>query len=122
MNKVITGRTYEEKAAEYLKQQGVRLIASNFRCRQGEIDLIGLHENCLVFFEVKYRKDGRCGMPEEAVGVSKQRKICRTSDYFRVSNKQYQHMQVRFDVIAVLGEEITWHKNAFPYQGAAMGW
>lgn len=122
MNKVITGRTYEEKAAEYLKQQGVRLIVSNFRCRQGEIDLVGIHEHCLVFFEVKYRKDGRCGMPEEAVGVNKQKKICRTSDYFRISNKQYQQMQVRFDVIAVMGEEITWYKNAFFYQGASMSW
>ena len=109
MNRTDTGRCYEEKAASYLTEHGFTILERNFRCRQGEVDIIGIHENCLVFVEVKYRKNERAGMPEEAVGVRKQYKICKTSDYFRVGPA------VRDDVVAVLGEEIRWHRDAFPY-------
>lgn len=121
MNQVKTGKEYEEKVALYLEKQGMRLLARNFRCRRGEIDMIGIHEGCLVFVEVKYRKDNSRGAAEEAVGVSKQKKICYTSDYFRISHKQYQTMQVRYDVVAVTQKEIKWYRNAFPYQGMG-GW
>lgn len=121
MNQVKTGKEYEEKAAAYLSRQGMRLLVCNFRCRQGEIDIIGIHEGCLVFVEVKYRKDNSRGAAEEAVGVSKQKKICHTSDYFRISHKQYQSLQVRYDVVAVNGKEICWYQNAFPYRGNG-GW
>lgn len=115
MNQVEKGKRYEEKAAAFLAKQGMRILFQNFRCRQGEVDLIGLHEGCLVFVEVKYRKDERQGMPEEAVGVKKQMKICRTSDYFRICHPIYVSLQVRYDVVAVTGEHVRWHKNAFPY-------
>ena len=121
MNQVKTGKEYEEKVALYLENQGMQLLTHNFRCRHGEIDIIGIHEGCLVFVEVKYRKDNRHGAAEEAVGVSKQKKICYTSDYFRISRKQYQNLQVRYDVVAVTKDEIRWHRNAFPYQGKG-GW
>lgn len=121
MNQVETGKQYEEKVAEYLSGQGMRLIARNFRCRRGEIDMIGIHEGCLVFVEVKYRKDNSRGAAEEAVGVNKQRKICYTSDYFRIGHKQYQNLQVRYDVVTVSKEGIRWYRNAFFYQGQG-GW
>lgn len=121
MNQIETGKEYEEKAAAYLEKQGMRLLARNFRCRQGEIDIIGIHKEMLVFVEVKYRKNNSHGMAEEAVGVSKQRKICHTSDYFRVRNSQYQGLQVRYDVIAITGETLIWYQNAFPYYGQS-GW
>ena len=116
MNQVEKGKQYEEKAADFLKSQGVQILFQNYRCRQGEIDLIGLHENCLVFIEVKYRKDKRQGMLEEAVGVKKQIKICRTSDYFRMCHSNYAFMQVRYDVVAITKEEVKWYQNAFYYQ------
>lgn len=116
MNLVEKGKTYEEKAAVFLQKQGMQLLFKNYRCRQGEIDLVGIHENCLVFVEVKYRKSASRGRPEEAVGVQKQIKICRTSDYFRIYHRQYASMQIRYDVVAICGEELKWYKNAFPYQ------
>ena len=125
MNCAGVGRAYEEKASVFLEKNGFRILEKNFRCRQGEIDLIGIHEGCLVFVEVKYRKNRRSGMPEEAVGAAKQMKICRVSDYFRIKRRNYGGMQIRYDVIAITDEEIRWHKNAFPYQGAdqrAMRW
>lgn len=124
MDRVSVGRAFEEKASAFLEEQGVRILERNFRYRQGEIDLVGIHEGCLVFVEVKYRRNERSGMPEEAVGAGKQMKICRVSDYFRIRNKNYQDMQVRYDVVAIGGEEIRWYKNAFFYrnQGGAPIW
>ena len=56
MNKRKTGAVYEERAAAYLIQHGFQILEKNFYCRQGEIDLIGIHGEYLVFVEVKYRK------------------------------------------------------------------
>ncbi len=116
MNKRQIGKTYEEQAAEYLGKYGFVCVEKNFRCRQGEIDLVGVHEGCLVFVEVKYRKNKRSGLPEEAVGESKQTKICLVSDYYRILHKETAQMQVRYDVVAVYGNEISWYKNAFFYR------
>lgn len=115
MNKKEVGQKYEEKAAAYLEKMGVVLLEKNFRCRQGEVDLIGLHENCLVFVEVKYRKNLSLGMPEEAVDRAKQLKICRVSDYYRMSHPKEGTRQLRYDVVAICGDEITWYQNAFSY-------
>lgn len=121
MNQVQEGKRKEQKAAFYLAGQGMRVLFSNFRIGQGEIDIIGIHEDCLVFVEVKYRRNERAGMPEDAVGVGKQRKICRVSDYFRLTHRQYEGLQVRYDVVAIMGDEIRWYKNAFDYQGEGQG-
>lgn len=115
MNKREIGAEYEAVAASYLENQGMVLLHNNFRCRQGEVDLVGLHQGCLVFVEVKYRKNEACGTPEGAVGSLKQARICRTSDFFRTRFPQYGNLQVRYDVIAVCGEKIKWYQNAFSY-------
>ncbi len=56
MNKREIGAAYEEAAAVFLEKKGVRILERNFRCRQGEIDLIGRDGEYLVFFEVKSGK------------------------------------------------------------------
>lgn len=117
MNKRKTGQQYEDKAADHLEKCGFIILERNFRCRQGEVDLIGLHENCLVFVEVKYRKNADVGAPEEAVGLAKQQKICRVSDYYRLMHPAREESQIRYDVIAFCGEQIKWYRNAFPYLG-----
>lgn len=124
MNKRLTGKKYEEHAALYLEERGFVLLEKNFRCRQGEIDLVGLHEGCLVFVEVKYRKNADSGLPEEAVGRLKQMKICQSSDYYRVNHENEAKRQVRYDVVAICGEKIIWHKNAFSYirKAGRMSW
>lgn len=124
MNKRETGMKYEEQAAAYLVTRGLVLLERNFRCRQGEVDLIGIHEDCLVFAEVKYRKDTGKGMPEEAVDKRKQIKICMVSDYYRLTHPEESAKQVRYDVVSICGEEIVWHRNAFPYirKGRGYGW
>ena len=117
MNKRAVGSVMEARAAEYLKGMGVKVIESNFRCRAGEVDLIGIDNDCLVFFEVKWRRSGYSGDPSEAVDIRKQLKICRVSDNYRMIHKKLALLQLRFDVLAMEEEEIKWIKNAFDYRG-----
>ena len=71
MNKRQTGSRYEETAAAFLTSKGYRVLERNFRCRQGEIDLICRHGRYLVFAEVKYRSGLTMGSPAEAVDARK---------------------------------------------------
>ena len=115
MNKREVGTEYEELSKNYLQKNGVKILEQNFRNRFGEVDLIGKDGEYLVFFEVKYRKSLKQGHPLEAVTKAKQRQICKVADYYRVLKKIGEFSPIRFDVIAILGDEITWLKNAFYY-------
>lgn len=115
MNKRAIGAARERKAAEYLTQRGMRIIEKNYRDQNGEIDLVGYHGDYLVFVEVKYRRDTQKGFAAEAVDVRKQRKICRVADHYRYSHGLDDRTKVRYDVVAIQGEEIDWIQNAFPH-------
>ncbi len=116
MNTREVGTKKEEAACAYLEGNGVRIKERNFRCRRGEIDVIGFDGEYLVFFEVKYRKSGSYkGSALEAVGVGKQKKICRVADYYRMIHRCPLDTPIRFDVVAIDGDEILWLKNAFEY-------
>lgn len=133
MNKREIGAMFEEIACAYLKERGFQVLERNFRCRQGEIDVIGEDEGYLVFVEVKYRASGMSGNPAEAVTAAKQQKICRTADYYRYRHGIGEDRAVRYDVVAIEGgneddeegkdgirrikgtieDKIIWYKNAF---------
>lgn len=117
MNKRKVGKAYEEKAEAYLKERGFQILERNFRVRQGEIDLVGYHKNTLVFVEVKYRKDKRKGLPEEAVTAAKQRQISKVAEFYLMLHPTAGNRSCRYDVVAICGEEITWYENAFLHQG-----
>lgn len=102
-------------AARYVTRQGARVLAKNYRCRQGEIDLVVQDGEYLVFCEVKFRKDPAMGTPQEAVGYAKQRKICRVAMVYRAYRGLPLGTPIRYDVIAIQGDEINWIKNAFPH-------
>ena len=112
-NKRTVGTDREVQAANYLEDNGMRIVERNFRCRQGEIDLIGYHEGYLVFVEVKYRSTERQGHALEAVDYRKQCKICRVADYYRYLHKVDDFTNVRYDVVAIQNGEISWTQNAF---------
>ena len=117
MNRRERGSRYEELAADYLEHSHMHVIARNFRCRFGEIDLIARDGRTLVFVEVKYRTDAASGMPEEALSLSKKRTISKTADFYRVRYKIRSDIPCRFDVIAFEGDALRHYKNAFPYMG-----
>ncbi|MCR5753357.1 MAG: YraN family protein [Acetatifactor sp.] len=115
MNTRATGGEKEELAAKYLETNGMHVVERNYRNRVGEIDLIGYHDGYLVFVEVKFRKTNRMGSALEAVNYSKQLKICKVADFYRYSRHVGNHIGIRYDVVAIQGEKITWVKNAFQH-------
>lgn len=117
MNKRQTGAQKEQQVCAYLISKGICIKEQNFRCRQGEIDLIGYDGEYLVFFEVKYRSSGRKGCAAQAVGLTKQRKICRVADYYRMMHHCAEDTPIRFDVVAVENGQLEWIRDAFAYIG-----
>ena len=116
-NRRQTGADYEERAARWLKERGYRILERNYRCRQGEIDLVAMDGGCLVFVEVKYRKDKRAGHPAEAVDLRKQRRIGQAAAQYCCERRTVAVQECRFDVICILGGETEHYKNAFELQG-----
>ncbi|MDD6057624.1 MAG: YraN family protein [Clostridiales bacterium] len=117
MNKRAIGTTYERQVGAYLQNQGYRILEYNFRCKSGEIDIVARDGSCLVFVEVKYRKNKDKGMPLEAVNRKKQQTISNVAACYCLMHGYCQETPCRFDVAAVLGEELTLIKNAFEYCG-----
>lgn len=93
----------------------MEILYNNFRCRFGEIDLVAKEGMYLCFVEVKYRKTDERGCPEDAVDKKKQRRICMVSEYYLLTHKITEELQIRYDVVAVTPKEIRWYKNAFSY-------
>lgn len=89
----------ESLAADYLKKKRYKLVAMNYRCRYGEIDLIVCNRKNLVFVEVKLRKSDRFAAAFEHVDYHKQQRIRTTAEFFLA---EYQtELQPRFDVIEI---------------------
>lgn len=112
MNKRRTGNAYEKIAGKFLEGKGYEILEYNFYTRSGEIDIIAREGGYLVFIEVKYRKNQESGHPLEAVSLKKQRTICRCALYYMLK-KGLSDAAVRFDVVGILGCEITLVQNAF---------
>lgn len=88
-------------ALDYLRARHLRLITRNFRCRLGEIDLVMLDDECLVFVEVRYRKAGQFASAVESVDARKQRKLALAAAVFLSRKRHYTNYPVRFDVVAI---------------------
>lgn len=112
-NNRLKGSRYENLAAAYLQNKGMQLIDRNFRCRLGEIDIIARDEEYLCFVEVKYRASVNAGFPSEAVNYHKQNKIYKVASYYMKRNGISYDTPCRFDVVSILGDNITHIKNAF---------
>lgn len=89
----------EELAAAWVRRQGGRVIAANFRCRFGEIDLICEEKGYLCFTEVKLRKTSRYGSAGEFVDYRKQNKLRATAQFYLMGHSTT--LQPRFDVIEI---------------------
>lgn len=111
------GSIYEQKAAAYLKTKGYQILAMNYRCRFGEIDIVARDGEYLVFVEVKYRFSIRMGEPEEAVTFRKKRTISAVGLYYKMEHHLDEMTQTRFDVVTILNQEIHLYTNAFEYIG-----
>ena len=113
----LKGRTAEERALSYLKKHGLAPLRRNFRSRHGEIDLIMLDSDILVFVEVRSRDNTSMLDPLESIDEIKMSKIISCSEYFLQKEKKWSNSYCRFDVVTISGsqseEKIEWIKNAF---------
>ena len=101
----ISGAWGESLAAEYLRKKHYRIVAANYSCRFGEIDLIAKNRDYLVFVEVKLRKSGNFAQAMEYVDHRKQDRIRITASMYL---SQYTSvLQPRFDVIEIYAPEGT---------------
>lgn len=103
----------EEAAARYLTKKGHKILARNFRTAGGELDIVSRLKKMLVFTEVKQRSYKAFGGPLAAVNKTKQHRIAKAAAAFIKSHKEVAYDEIRFDVICILGGEITHLENAF---------
>ncbi len=89
----------EEKATRYLRRKGYRIMERNFRCRQGEIDIIARRREILAFVEVKLRRDDRFAEAREFVTRAKQGRILAAAQLYLAHMQE--ELQPRFDVIEI---------------------
>lgn len=108
------GGRYEQIAADYLTAQGYEILERNYHGgRLGEVDLVAMEGKVLAFVEVKYRANSRGGDPAEAVNRKKQGRIRAAALRYLYDRKVPGHTACRFDVVAILGDEIRLIRDAF---------
>lgn len=112
------GTEYEKLAGDFLIKQGYTVLDYNYRCFFGEIDIIAMDKETLVFCEVKYRSSANKGNPLESVNNLKQQKLIKCAMNYMV-HKHIEEVPCRFDVIGFAydtmgdGNHINHIKNAF---------
>jgi len=82
MNRKDIGAAGEKIARDYLKKKGYRILKQNYRCREGEIDIVAEHKKEIVFVEVRTKTGNSFGLPAESVGRSKQGKLIAASFHY----------------------------------------
>lgn len=95
----LLGKWGERLVAEELRRRGWSIAATNYRCRQGEIDIIAVNRCYIAFVEVKLRRTDRFGQPREFVTGEKQRKLRTAAELYLAEHPT--ELQPRFDVAEV---------------------
>jgi putative endonuclease len=108
-----SGLRAEQWATQHLQQQGLKLVAQNYRCRFGEIDIIMQDKDVLVFIEVRLRKNADFGGAAASIDQRKQQRIIHTAQHYLGSLKHIP--PCRFDAVLIHSQTqaMEWLKNAF---------
>ena len=104
------GKIGEDLAVEYLRSKGYEILERNFLCKQGEIDIIALDKNYLVFIEIIARTSNKYGLPAEAVTVKKIKHILNTATYY-LYIKKLKNLNTRVDVLEVYSKNNKYYIN-----------
>jgi putative endonuclease len=112
LSKKALGAYGESLAARWYESRGYTVVARNWRCREGEVDLIVALASTVVFCEVKTRSSDAFGVPASAVGWKKQRKL-RALAAIWISSNDVHPSSVRFDVASVLKQRVEVFEAAF---------
>jgi putative endonuclease len=108
-----TGAQAEDLARTYLERAGLTLLARNYRCPQGEIDLVMGDHGTIVFVEVRYRRSNRFGSAAESVDPRKRARLVAAAQHYLLNHPGDR--ACRFDVMALSGNDIQveWIRSAF---------
>lgn len=113
------GRSAELLALEHLQGQGLHLLAQNWRCRRGELDLVMLDGDTVVFVEVRCRRHQNWGGALESIDARKRQRLISAAEHFLQQEARWSRHPCRFDVVAVqpsAGQspaQLNWIPNAF---------
>ena len=113
-----SGKAAEELARQHLLQHGLKLLAQNWSCRLGELDLVMLDADTVAVVEVRYRRHSAWGGAVESVDARKREKLTRAAMHFLQQESRWAKHPCRFDVIAINAEgnpapRLNWIQNAF---------
>ena len=118
MDRKELGQRAEDLACEYLSNQGLTVVERNYYIRGGELDIVALDGEMVVFVEVRSKSSQQYGLPEETISVKKRQFLYRAAEQYLTKN-EWLERNCRFDVISVLFEaenvQIKWYKDAFSY-------
>jgi putative endonuclease len=95
------GRYGEDVAARHLTEAGLEILARNWRCAEGEIDIVARERGALVICEVKTRSSDRCGLPSEGVTRKKAERLRRLALLW-LADQPGRFAEIRFDVVSVM--------------------
>ncbi|MDD5579099.1 MAG: YraN family protein [Methylobacter sp.] len=109
---LLRGESAEQQAQIFLISKGLKPVCRNFRCKQGELDLIMTDNKTLVIIEVRFRKTNKYGSALESITHTKQSRIIAATHIYLSAEKMDN--PIRFDVVAISGNgNIDWIQNAF---------
>ncbi|NLX13137.1 MAG: YraN family protein [Phycisphaerales bacterium] len=103
-DRAVLGRKGERLALRFLRRKGCKLVTRNYRCAGGELDLVLLDDEVVVFVEVKTRTGRTHADPEDAVNLPKRQRIIRAARYFLQQTDSFDRM-FRFDIVAITRED-----------------
>jgi putative endonuclease len=111
------GALFEQRACAELQRAGLRLLDRNYSTRYGELDLVMLDGDTIVFVEVRHRLTSSHGHAAATVTASKQGKLIQTAELWLCSHPEHARRPCRFDVVSydgpVDGATMTWWRGAF---------
>jgi putative endonuclease len=107
------GKKGEDKAAAFLEAAGLLIIGRNIRSQAGEVDIIALDGDILVFVEVKNWTAYAIENLEYGIGEKKQQRIIETAKHFLKNHREYRDMSIRFDVVFIQADTVTHIVSAF---------
>lgn len=113
-----TGCGAEARALAFLRRQGLVLVGRNLRCRFGEIDLVMVDGDTVVFVEVRYRRSGGLLGAAESIGPAKRRRLAAAAAWYLSRQPRLAARPARFDVVAIDGRSqadsaLQWIEDAF---------
>ncbi len=111
------GTAYESLALSHLQKAGLTLLARNYTCRLGEIDLVMREKQSVVFIEVRYRKSAEHGTGAATIGATKRTKLIRTAKLYLQEHPRLATSTCRFDAVTISGDmeapDIRWLRSVF---------